>query len=163
MNWDAIGAIADLVGAAGVIASLLYLAVQVRHAARTAEDSAFRDIFAHLNEHINVMLALENREVIFRGLADYGGLPGQDKYVFDFLLTGYVNLLESALLANDADLLADVSLEDWGYHFRTRFLTYKGTLEWWTEAQYIFRRETRTWIDQQIERTDMASDIWNIK
>ena len=30
MNWDAIGAIAELLGAIGVIASLIYLATQVR-------------------------------------------------------------------------------------------------------------------------------------
>jgi hypothetical protein len=30
MNWDAIGAIAELVGAAAVFISLLYLAVQIR-------------------------------------------------------------------------------------------------------------------------------------
>jgi hypothetical protein len=30
MNWDAIGAVAELLGAIGVIASLVYLAVQIR-------------------------------------------------------------------------------------------------------------------------------------
>jgi hypothetical protein len=30
MNWDAIGAIAELLGAIGVIASLVYLATQIR-------------------------------------------------------------------------------------------------------------------------------------
>jgi hypothetical protein len=30
MNWDAIGAIAELLGAIGVIASLVYLAGQIR-------------------------------------------------------------------------------------------------------------------------------------
>ncbi len=30
MNWDAIGAIAELLGAIGVIASLVYLAAQIR-------------------------------------------------------------------------------------------------------------------------------------
>ncbi len=30
MNWDAIGAIAELLGAVGVIASLIYLATQIR-------------------------------------------------------------------------------------------------------------------------------------
>ena len=33
MNWDAIGAIAELLGAIGVIASLLYLARQMRNGA----------------------------------------------------------------------------------------------------------------------------------
>ena len=31
MNWEAIGAIAELLGAVGVIASLVYLATQIRH------------------------------------------------------------------------------------------------------------------------------------
>lgn len=31
MNWEAIGAIAELLGAVGVSLSLVYLAVQVRH------------------------------------------------------------------------------------------------------------------------------------
>jgi hypothetical protein len=31
MKWDAIGAIAELLGAIGVVASLVYLATQIRH------------------------------------------------------------------------------------------------------------------------------------
>jgi len=31
MNWDAIGAIAESLGAVGVIASLVYLATKIRH------------------------------------------------------------------------------------------------------------------------------------
>ena len=31
MNWEAIGAVAELLGAIGVIASLVYLATQIRH------------------------------------------------------------------------------------------------------------------------------------
>jgi hypothetical protein len=36
VNWDAVGAVAELVGASGVIASLLYLAVQVRASTRAS-------------------------------------------------------------------------------------------------------------------------------
>ncbi len=36
MNWEAIGAIGEAIGAAGVIASLLYLAVQIRASTRTS-------------------------------------------------------------------------------------------------------------------------------
>ena len=34
MNWDAIGAIGEMIGAAAVVASLLYLALQTRANAR---------------------------------------------------------------------------------------------------------------------------------
>jgi hypothetical protein len=40
MNWEAIGAIGETVGALGVVISLLYLATQLRHSSRTAKASA---------------------------------------------------------------------------------------------------------------------------
>lgn len=40
MNWDAIGAVAEAVGAAGVILSLIYLALQIQRATVTANASA---------------------------------------------------------------------------------------------------------------------------
>ena len=40
MNWDAIGAIAETLGAVGVIASLAYLAGQVRDSRRSLRASA---------------------------------------------------------------------------------------------------------------------------
>ena len=39
MNWDAIGAIAETLGAIGVIASLIYLAGQIRHSREQMEQS----------------------------------------------------------------------------------------------------------------------------
>ena len=41
MNWDAIGAIAELLGAVGVIASLVYLASQMGQNARAARASSY--------------------------------------------------------------------------------------------------------------------------
>ena len=37
MNWEAISTIAEIVGAGGVIASLIYLAVQVRQSMEAIE------------------------------------------------------------------------------------------------------------------------------
>jgi hypothetical protein len=40
MNWDAIGAVAEAIGAIGVICTLLFVAVQVRHSARATEENS---------------------------------------------------------------------------------------------------------------------------
>jgi hypothetical protein len=37
MNWEALGAIAELLGAIGVIGSLVYLGMQIRHSALQTE------------------------------------------------------------------------------------------------------------------------------
>ncbi len=38
MNWDAIGAIGEILGAAAVVATLVYLAIQIRSANSAAAD-----------------------------------------------------------------------------------------------------------------------------
>ena len=37
MNWDALGAVAESLGALGVIATLIYLAIQVKHSKKATE------------------------------------------------------------------------------------------------------------------------------
>jgi len=48
MNWDAVGAIGEIAGAATVIATLFYLALQVKHATSVARASA-RGVVAQMN------------------------------------------------------------------------------------------------------------------
>ena len=45
MNWDAIGAIAELLGAIGVIASLVYLATQIRHSREQMQENTRGPIY----------------------------------------------------------------------------------------------------------------------
>jgi hypothetical protein len=42
MNWDAIGAVGESVGALAVLVTLIYLAIQVRHAIRSQQADAIR-------------------------------------------------------------------------------------------------------------------------
>ena len=51
MSWDAIGAIGDFVGGLGVVASLIYLATQVRHSARVTEENT-REVGAAAREAV---------------------------------------------------------------------------------------------------------------
>jgi hypothetical protein len=43
MNWDALGAVAELVGSAAVILTLIYLAMQIRQSSNIASAEASRD------------------------------------------------------------------------------------------------------------------------
>jgi hypothetical protein len=163
VNWEAIGAAAELLGAIGVIASLLYLATQIRQGTRTARDTAVRAMVAETNHQLHEMLRSGNSTVLFCGLADYNGLGGPEKFQFDSLIAGYLNVVESSIVSNDAMLLSDDTMECWGYYIRTRFLAYPGTLVWWEEAQAYFSVGMRDWMARQISQTDMNSDIWGIK
>lgn len=55
MNWDAIGAIAEVLGAVGVIASLVYLAGQVRSSGNQAKAAADQSRQAAVQSVVNKM------------------------------------------------------------------------------------------------------------
>lgn len=163
MNWDAIGAIAELLGAAGVVASLIYLATQIRQSTRTERARAFQDIFSGLNAHCDQMFGPQNLDLVVAGMRDFKRLSGGDKLRFDHLMSGYFNMIESTIFSKNALLLGDETLENWAYTLRTRFLPYAGVRDWWGEAKLIFTAEMRAWVDQQIAATDSGSDFVGIK
>lgn len=56
MNWEAIGALAELIGAAGVIGSLLYLAAQVRTGNRASAVEAKLESTRLLNDFMDLLI-----------------------------------------------------------------------------------------------------------
>ncbi len=52
MNWEAIGAVGEVVGAIGVILTLAYLAVQIRHNTRTAQASTELEASKQLTSYV---------------------------------------------------------------------------------------------------------------
>lgn len=56
MNWEALGALAELAGAAGVIGSVLYLAVQVRTGNRASAVQAKLDSTRLLNDFMDLLI-----------------------------------------------------------------------------------------------------------
>jgi hypothetical protein len=83
MDWDAIGAVGAILGAVAVIATLIYLARQIRDSARATSVETERDI----NEAWNQTMAewatdRDVADVIGRGLTDYDQLTQPEKAMF---------------------------------------------------------------------------------
>jgi hypothetical protein len=163
VNWDAVGALANLLAAAGVMASLIYLGIQIRQSTRTERARAFQDLFAGFTAQNLEMFGPQNIDLIISGMRDFNGLSGRDRLRFDHLMMGYFNVLEATILSRSAFLLGDETLENWSYALRTRFLPYPGARDWWSEAKSIFAPGTRIWVDEQISATDTGSDYLGIK
>ena len=87
MNWDAISAIGEIVGAIAVVVTLLYLAVQMRHSA-AATQGARRDTIAQLTTDILVRIAsdAELASIFRRGQNDPESLDDDEAFRFDVLL-----------------------------------------------------------------------------
>ena len=99
MNWEAIGAVGEAVGAAGVIISLLYLAVQIRGDARAKRMATSHDQSVAT---AGVQLAIANNpnlaELYFRGIHDFASLNGAELPRFSSLLSHIFRMWEDQLL-----------------------------------------------------------------
>ncbi len=87
MNWEAIATIAEVVGALGVIASLLYVGVQVRHnseATRAATTAQTLDQSALTSQFLAQDKVSSN--LYFRGLKDPLLLEQDEKSQYFFIM-----------------------------------------------------------------------------
>ncbi len=104
MNWDAIGAIAELLGAVGVIASLVYLAGQIRQSreqmalnSRTMQASTQQDISENINGIVMRATAdSENTRAIALGSADFEQLNEGDAFRFNLWILGLMHAMDDA-------------------------------------------------------------------
>jgi hypothetical protein len=105
MNWDAIGAIAETLGAVGVIASLVYLAGQIRQntaqmdrAERTARGDSYQSLLEMLQSTSeSVRLDGEASEIIRRGLLDLRDLTEAEFFRFNWTMGGQLFAWDNAL------------------------------------------------------------------
>ena len=84
MNWEAISAIGQIVGAIAVVISLIYLAREIRSNARETRRAAMRsalDALIRFSQQITAHADLA--ELRHRGLADFESLEGTDRSRFD--------------------------------------------------------------------------------
>jgi hypothetical protein len=88
MNWDAVGAVADLIGALGVIVTIAYLALQIRQNSKLIASSLAESTRDALNETTRILATdREAARVFWAGIENRASLTDQDRQQFDALLT----------------------------------------------------------------------------
>lgn len=92
MNWDAIGATAEVVGAIGVLASLIYLAIQIRHNSSSVDASTEDGVVSGFNE-INLIIGADPKlaALFTMGLENPHDLGSDEATQFSFLFSSYIN------------------------------------------------------------------------
>lgn len=99
MGWDVVGAVSDLVGAAAVVVSLIYLAFQIRQNTKQLEQNERTAIASSLNasatnyrENRNVLIANgEVTDIFLKGADNPESLDPSDLYRFRLLMLNFID------------------------------------------------------------------------
>ncbi len=131
MTWDAIGAIAELLGAIGVIASLVYLASQIRDTRRALRSSTYQQVRADIHTTMNSVVANPD---LFRSVNaiwnDLGTADQDDAFRFVFWITGVIHSFDNCYYQYRSGMLDE---ERWEMHRRdlSTIMKRPKVAEWW--------------------------------
>lgn len=92
MNWDAIGAIGEILGAAAVVVSLIYLASQIRLSNMQAQGDAYSQWMTTFNDTIKGWVKdRETVQVMQNGFTDFAALSKVDQAIFAQQIAALIN------------------------------------------------------------------------
>ena len=95
MNWDALGAIGEIVGAIAVVATLAYLAVQIRQNNKLSQTTAVQAVSQQNLDFLGMLATNPDLgELWFKGAENYDKLDARAKQGFYFVAQMLLRLFE---------------------------------------------------------------------
>lgn len=151
MNWDAVAAISEAIGAAGVIASLLYLAIQVRAGTRASAVESKLAGTRMYTDYLSMMVQKpELNDIMLRGRKDLQSLS-KDEYIqfsnlaliaFSFFSASWFQYRNNTISESDWFELNAIT---------KYWLIGSGTQEWWYKLGHMsFDKPFSDYIESEI-------------
>jgi len=159
MNWDAVGAIGEVVGAAAVIFSLLYLAIQLRQANNVAKAEYHTNMVALLSPFQNSKL--ENVAVFKKGLLDFRALTTEERFVLDGILVTLVMAFKDVLEAHERGFMGGDDYAAWEGYIGAH-LSMPGATQWWEQAGLLYIPKVQEAVNVAIAKTPSFRDAMPI-
>ena len=92
MNWDAAGAIGEIIGAIAVVATLFYLARQVKDSAKQTQMNTLAELVTLYNDSfLPIYNSRENMEIWVRGLEQPDALDEVEREIFFLFYRRLIN------------------------------------------------------------------------
>jgi hypothetical protein len=167
MNWEAVGAIAEVVGVIAIFVSLVYVAVQIRQNTQQAARNVEANQLAAFERNIEsgnrirelLILHPEVAELLVNGTASYRNLNSAEKVRFGFLLRNIFSGIHGAYI-RQLTIEHDPLGFDSSALVVDDLLRHPGVREWLNKNDPDWRPEFRDFVRQRlalIEREDAAA------
>jgi hypothetical protein len=157
MDWSEIGALGNLLGALGVVVSLIYLGVQIKHQIREARVTAVHELTENFRGFL--MALAENEQlgdIWVRGIYDFPGLAPVERLrlssalgnafrIFDTLYNYY----NEGIIDAQSWATLEAPVND--------LLAYPGIQAWWPTRKHWYSQPYQLRIDDKIAHSRSPS------
>jgi len=155
MNWEAIGAVGELLGAAAVFLSLLYLAVQIKANTKSSETASRQNVAIEFRDWTRSFLT-GDPEHFSLGLSDYPDMPFRARSDFCHHMHDLVLFYQSTQAMHEAGALPDESHEP----YRTwvaAVLSTPGGGNFWSEWKATYNIGMTTTLQQRMAEGELPN------
>ena len=148
MDWQAIGAIADLASAIGVILTLGYLAVQIRQNTRALHAESQRALF-ELGTATSLQLAQDENltRLFLKGQRDFRALSQEERTRFSFLMG---NLVGQLAIGYGSYRYGVYARTGWRSVSGAEFLRTPGGAAGWADFSNHFSPDFREYVEREV-------------
>src|SRR5262245_53236927 len=156
VNWEAISAIGQIVGAIAVVISLIYLATEVRSSAHATREASMRSVSDSYTRWIQELSGHPQlRDLYYRGIHDLDSLKGADLVGFSAVMVEAFRIYEEIYYLQSKGHLGPRLWR--GFEASMRDLNgYPGIQAWWRLRSHWFGEEFANHINQ-LQRTAKPS------
>jgi hypothetical protein len=150
MNWDAVSAISEVIGAAAVVASLVFVGVQLRSNTKVLK-LTFTDSSVHRFKESVIRLAESEQlsELLLRGVPDPEMLDGQDSYRFSLMIQAYILEYSNFYMHYKAGALDKQTFESLDSQMRN-FCNAPGLKAYWERSGNNYPAEFREYMNNEV-------------
>jgi hypothetical protein len=151
VDWNAIGAIGEVVGAIAVIVTLVYLAAQIRQntaSIRSSTQQAISEASASLQDLLASDAGLGR--IFATGVADLKALTPEERMRFQFIMMAFLRRAENVQRQSSQNR---VPPEEWT-GLRTSLLwvmSQPGARRWWGQNSRWFNPRFSDWLDEHLD------------
>ena len=154
MDWEVISAVSDAVGAIAVVASVIYLATQIKRQTTESKLAATRDLSARRVDAMKSILGDEAvAEIYLRGIRDYESLQGVDRMRASMVFHITMRNAEQDFIHMGTGHADDPYLESVD-HVLSNGVVARGFRQWWKTTGEGFNKKFQDHVNELIAATE---------
>jgi hypothetical protein len=157
MNWDAVAAVAEMLGGLGVIASLFYLGVQIRQNTRSVRASSYHGIVANLSALSGAIgRDVDAANIMIGGGENLESLDSKEQAQFRCLMISLFRSYENIFYQYSQGMIEPAVWRGWATSMTRQFWR-PGVQAWWPEWSDHCHADFRSFLESSQASVDRSS------
>jgi hypothetical protein len=148
MNWEAIGAVGEVAGAAAVVATLAYLAVQVRNSSRATRFDSHMKLRQLTAESQKNLTDPEKARIFREGLSDPDSLTEDERLSFYSMMYMMMNIADARLVYESTSRDHDAYTQE--ADPVTFYVNTPGFQRWWANPKRTYNADMIAHVESRL-------------